>query len=89
MSKTQDKQEKQTKVQIGRVVSDKMDKTIVVAIERKVRHKLYGKTMKKVSRIKAHDGNNSSKQGDLVEITEARPLSATKKWRLTKIIEKA
>ena len=77
------------KVVTGRVVSDKMDKTIVVVVETRVRHALYGKSMKQFTRLKAHDESNESKTGDLVEITETRRLSATKRWRLSKVLEKA
>jgi len=77
------------KTMTGRIVSDKMDKTIVVVVETKVHHPLYGKGMKKFTRLKAHDENNEGKAGDKVEIMETRRLSATKRWRLTKIIEKA
>jgi small subunit ribosomal protein S17 len=77
------------KVVTGRVVSDKMDKTIVVVIETKVHHPLYGKGMKQLTRLKAHDENNEAKTGDKVEIMETRRLSATKRWRLTKVTQKA
>lgn len=81
--------ERNRKVVTGRVVSDKMDKTIVVVVETKVHHPLYGKGMKHFTRLKAHDENNESKTGDKVEIMETRRLSATKRWRLNKIIQKA
>lgn len=77
------------KTRIGKVVSDKMDKTIVVAIETLVRHPLYGKSMKRTTKFKAHDENNECKIGDRVEIMETRPLSKDKRWRLVEIIEKA
>ncbi|KUO73259.1 MAG: 30S ribosomal protein S17 [Clostridia bacterium BRH_c25] len=77
------------KTRIGKVVSDKMDKTIVVAIETLVRHPLYGKSIKRTTRFKAHDENNECKIGDKVEIMETRPLSKDKRWRLVEIIEKA
>ncbi|MFA5523683.1 MAG: 30S ribosomal protein S17 [Tissierellales bacterium] len=77
------------KVRTGRVVSDKMDKTIVVAIETFVSHPLYGKMVKKTSKFKAHDENNECKAGDKVKIMETRPLSREKRWRLVEIIEKA
>lgn len=77
------------KKRIGRVVSDKMDKTIVVAVETKVRHPLYGKTVNRTTKFKAHDENNEARIGDKVEIMETRPLSATKRFRLVKIVEKA
>ena len=77
------------KVRAGRVVSDKMDKTIVVAVETKVRHPLYGKFMKRTKKFKAHDQNNECGEGDTVEIMETRPLSKEKCWRLVRILEKA
>ncbi len=77
------------KVREGVVVSDKMDKTIVVAIEQRTRHSLYGKILTKTSRVKAHDENNEAGAGDRVQIMETRPLSATKRWRLVQVIEKA
>ena len=77
------------KTRIGQVVSDKMDKTIVVAIEDSVRHPLYKKTMKRTYKLKAHDENNECGIGDTVEVMETRPLSKDKRWRLVSIIEKA
>ena len=77
------------KTRVGKVVSDKMDKTIVVLIEDNVKHPLYGKIMKKSIKLKAHDENNECKIGDKVEIMETRPLSKDKRWRLVEIIEKA
>ena len=77
------------KTRIGQVVSDKMDKTIVVAIEDSVRHPLYKKTMKRTFKLKAHDENNECGIGDTVEVMETRPLSKDKRWRLVRIIEKA
>ena len=77
------------KVRTGKVVSDKMEKTIVVAVETKVRHPLYGKTMNKTTKFKAHDENNDAKTGDIVEIMETRPLSKDKRWRLVEIVERA
>ena len=77
------------KVRIGRVVSDKMDKTIVVAIEDSVRHPLYGKVVKRTVKIKAHDEENTCGIGDRVKVMETRPLSRDKRWRLAEIIEKA
>ncbi|NKX51363.1 30S ribosomal protein S17 [Arthrobacter deserti] len=73
----------------GYVVSDKMDKTIVVEVEDRVKHALYGKVMRRNSKVKAHDEQNSAGVGDLVVISETRPLSATKRWRLVEIVEKA
>ena len=77
------------KTRLGQVVSDKMDKTIVVAIEDSVRHPLYKKTMKRTYKLKAHDENNECGIGDTVEVMETRPLSKDKRWRLIRIIEKA
>lgn len=77
------------KVVIGKVVSDKMDKTIVVAIEDSVKHKLYNKIVKRTVRLKAHDENNECGVGDRVKVMETRPLSKDKRWRLVEIIEKA
>ena len=77
------------KKKIGRVVSDKMDKTIVVAVETKVRHPLYGKTMNRTTKFKAHDENNEANMNDRVLIMETRPLSKDKRWRLVEIVERA
>jgi small subunit ribosomal protein S17 len=77
------------KVREGYVVSDKMDKTIVVSVEDRVKHKLYGKVLRQTSRLKAHDEDNAAGIGDRVVVMETRPLSATKRWRLVTIIEKA
>ena len=77
------------KTRVGMVVSDKMDKTIVVAIKDNVRHPLYKKIIKRTIKLKAHDENNSCGIGDKVEIMETRPLSKGKRWRLVNIIEKA
>jgi small subunit ribosomal protein S17 len=77
------------KTRIGKVVSDKMDKTIVVAVETKVRHPLYGKYIKRTTKFKAHDEANEAKLNDRVMIMETRPLSKDKRWRLVKIIEEA
>ena len=77
------------KVRVGKVVSDKMDKTIVVAIEDNVRHPKYGKIIKRTVKIHAHDEKNECGVGDKVEIMETRPLSKNKRWRLVRIIEKA
>ena len=73
----------------GVVVSDKMDKTIVVEVEDRKKHALYGKVLRKSKRVKAHDEQNTCGVGDLVRIAETRPLSATKNWRIVEIIEKA
>ncbi|MCB2295120.1 30S ribosomal protein S17 [Clostridium algoriphilum] len=77
------------KTRTGKVVSDKMDKTVVVAIETKVRHPLYGKIINKTTKFKAHDENNEAKVNDKVSIMETRPLSKDKRWRVTGIVEKA
>ena len=77
------------KTRIGKVVSDKMDKTVVVAVERLVQHPLYKKAVKKTVKFKAHDENNESHIGDTVEIMETRPLSKDKRWRVVEILEKA
>ncbi|MBX6371103.1 MAG: 30S ribosomal protein S17 [Acidothermus sp.] len=77
------------KVREGVVVSDKMDKTIVVAVEDRVKHPLYGKVMRRTSKLKAHDERNEAGIGDRVLLMETRPLSATKRWRLVRIVEKA
>ena len=77
------------KKRLGRVVSDKMDKTIVVAVETKVRHPLYGKTMNRTTKFKAHDENNEANMNDRVVIMETRPLSKDKRWRLVEIVERA
>ena len=77
------------RTRVGKVVSDKMDKTIVVLIEDNVKHPLYGKIMKRSIKLKAHDENNECKIGDKVEIMETRPLSKDKRWRLVEVIEKA
>lgn len=73
----------------GRVVSDKMDKSIVVAIERMVKHPIYGKFVKRTTKIHAHDENNECREGDIVAIRECRPLSKTKSWTLVNILAKA
>ena len=77
------------KTDVGRVVSDKMDKTVVVKIENSVKHKLYKKIIKRTIKLKVHDENNECKIGDRVRIMETRPLSKDKRWRLVEIIEKA
>ncbi|MBE6542875.1 MAG: 30S ribosomal protein S17 [Ruminococcaceae bacterium] len=77
------------KTRVGKVVSNKMDKTIVVAIADMVKHPLYGKVIKRTIKIHAHDENNECNIGDKVMVMETRPLSATKRWRLVEIIEKA
>ena len=77
------------KVREGLVVSDKMDKTIVVEVEDRVKHPLYGKVMRRTSKLKAHDEQNTAGIGDRVLLMETRPLSATKRWRLVEVLEKA
>lgn len=74
---------------VGRVVSDKMDKTVTVLVERKVKHPLYGKVIRRSKKYHAHDENNEFSAGDLVEIEETRPLSKTKTWRVKTLLEKA
>ena len=77
------------KTRVGKVVSDKMDKTIVVSIETSVKHPLYKKIIKRTYKLKAHDEKNEGKAGDKVKVMETRPLSKDKRWRLVEIIEKA
>ena len=77
------------KVREGLVVSDKMDKTVVVAVEDRVKHRLYGKVLTQTTKLKVHDAENAAGIGDRVVVMETRPLSATKRWRLIEIIEKA
>ncbi|WP_028926935.1 30S ribosomal protein S17 [Pseudonocardia acaciae] len=77
------------KVREGLVVSDKMDKTIVVSVEDRVKHPLYGKVIRRTNKVKAHDENNTAGVGDRVRLMETRPLSATKRWRLVEVLEKA
>ena len=77
------------KTRIGEVVSDKMDKTIVVAIKENEKHPLYGKVMKRTYKLKAHDENNTCGIGDKVKVMETRPLSKDKRWRLVEVVEKA
>jgi small subunit ribosomal protein S17 len=93
MSEQQEKtsvQERQyRKVRQGYVVSDKMDKTVVVEVEDRVKHALYGKVIRRTSKVKVHDEANTAGVGDLVRIMETRPLSATKRWRLVEILERA
>ena len=77
------------KVMIGTVISDKMDKTIVVAVKTNVKHKIYGKIVKRTYKLKAHDEENKCKIGDRVKVMETRPLSKDKRWRVVEIMEKA
>lgn len=86
---TETPQRNARKVREGLVVSDKMDKTIVVSVEDRVKHALYGKVMRRTSKLKAHDEQNECGIGDRVLIMETRPLSATKRWRVVEILEKA
>ena len=82
-------QRNQRKVREGLVVSDKMDKTIVVEVQDRKKHSLYGKVMKTSKRVKAHDEDNTAGVGDRVRIAETRPLSASKRWRLVEVVERA
>jgi small subunit ribosomal protein S17 len=82
-------EEKVVRTLTGRVVSNKMDKTVTVLIERKVKHPLYGKYIKRSTKLHVHDADNACQEGDLVTITECRPLSKTKFWQLHKIVEQA
>ncbi len=77
------------KTRVGKVVSDKMEKTVVVAVERLVQHSLYSKSVKQTDRFKAHDENNDSHVGDTVKIMETRPLSKDKRWRVVEVLERA
>jgi small subunit ribosomal protein S17 len=77
------------KMRIGQVVSDKMEKTVVVQIERRVQHPVYGKMVRRTKKLKAHDEQNAAKTGDTVRIMETRPLSKDKRWRVVEIIERA
>ena len=77
------------KYRVGLVVSDKMDKTITVAIERQVKHPIYGKFIRQTTKLKAHDETNDAGEGDVVRIQETRPLSKTKRWRLIEVVERA
>ena len=81
--------DKKLRTATGRVVSSKMDKTITVAIERKVKHPMYGKYIKRTSKVLAHDEANDCKEGDTVSITECRPLSKNKSWRLVEVVQRA
>jgi small subunit ribosomal protein S17 len=89
MSTKTDKDRGFRKVRDGYVVSDKMDKTVVVVVEDRLKHPLYGKVVRRTSKLKAHNGDNSAGVGDLVRLMETRPLSATKRWRVVEILEKA
>jgi len=89
MSETTVEERNRRKTREGLVVSDKMDKTVVVAVEDRVKHPLYGKVMRRTSKLKAHDEQNSCGIGDRVLLMETRPLSATKRWRVVEILERA
>lgn len=86
---TENQTEKVVRTLSGRVVSDKMDKTVTVLVERKVKHPLIGKVVRRSNKVHAHDENNECKEGDLVVIEESRPLSKTKTWKVSKVVEKA
>ena len=88
-SATESKERNQRKVRRGYVVSDKMDKTVVVEVEERYKHSLYGKVLRRSKKVKVHDENNEAGVGDLVSIMETRPLSATKHFRLLEILERA
>ena len=76
------------KTRTGKVVSNKMEKTITIAVERRLKHPLYGKFIKKTMKLKAHDEKNICQEGDIVKVMETRPLSKTKRWRLVEVLEK-
>jgi len=76
------------KTRVGKVISTKMDKTITVAVERRLKHPVYGKFIKKTVKLKAHDEQNTCSEGDIVKVMETRPLSKTKRWRLVEVLEK-
>ncbi|MEE2062062.1 30S ribosomal protein S17 [Rhodococcus artemisiae] len=86
---TQNEERASRKVRIGYVVSDKMEKTIVVELEDRVKHPLYGKIIRRTTKVKAHDENGLAGVGDRVQLMETRPLSASKRWRLVEVLEKA
>ena len=79
----------QRKTRSGRVISDRMDKTVVVAVESRIRHPLYGRIIRRTKKFKAHDEANNAHVGDLVEIMESRPMSREKRWRVSRVIERA
>jgi small subunit ribosomal protein S17 len=87
--KAQQVERAQRRERVGRVVSDKMDKSITVAVDRQVKHPIYGKFITKTTKLMAHDENNEAKAGDIVRIMSTRPLSKRKTWRLVEIVEKA
>ncbi len=86
---SENKTEKVVRTQQGRVVSNKMDKTVTVLLERQVKHPLYGKYIKRSSKVKAHDAENACNEGDTVRISECRPLSKSKSWQVVEIVERA
>ncbi len=88
-SRTTDESRGARKFRVGLVVSDKMDKTITIAIQRQVKHPIYGKFIKQTTKLKAHDESNDASEGDVVRIQETRPISKTKRWRLVEVIERA
>ena len=77
------------KVRSGRVISDKMEQTVIVAVESRIRHALYGRILRRTKKLKAHDESNAVGMGDLVEIMETRPISREKRWRVVRVVEKA
>ena len=79
----------QRKVRVGEVISDKMDKTVIVAVESRIRHPLYGRIIRRTKKFKAHDETNMAGTGDTVEIMESRPMSREKRWRVSRVVEKA
>ncbi|QNE19026.1 30S ribosomal protein S17 [Kribbella qitaiheensis] len=89
VSTTPDAKRGNRKTKVGLVLSDKMDKTVTVEVEDRVKHKLYGKVIRRTSKLKAHDEQNAAGIGDRVLLMETRPLSATKRWRIVEILEKA
>lgn len=79
----------QRKVRMGRVLSNKMDKTVVVSVDRRIKHPLYGRYIKRSTKFMAHDGDNTCQTGDLVRVVETRPLSKQKRWRVVEVVERA
>ncbi|MEE2710586.1 MAG: 30S ribosomal protein S17 [Gemmatimonadota bacterium] len=79
----------QRKVRVGRVLSNKMDKTIVVSVDRRIKHPFYGRYIKRSTKLMAHDGENTCQTGDLVRVVETRPLSKQKRWRVVEVVERA
>jgi small subunit ribosomal protein S17 len=89
VSTTEEEVRNRRKVRVGYVVSDKMQKTIVVELEDRVKHPLYGKIIRRTTKVKAHDENGTAGIGDRVQLMETRPMSATKRWRLVEVLERA